>query len=150
MKLGSAATRPVRFLIVEDDDAHAELICRNLRRSGFPHIYERVSDGRQAIDFLRREGEFAFAERPDVVLLDLKLPRMTGHEVLDQIKNDPKLRSLPVVVLTTSDAIDDRLRAYDLRANSYLVKPLDYDQFRQVVTDMGSYWGRWNRPSPDC
>src|SRR5690606_31762487 len=94
--------------------------------------------------FLRRQGAHAEAERPDVVLLDLKLPKVDGLEVLAAIRADEELRDLPVVVLTTSDAEADRERAYEHHVNSYLVKPVDFEKFRQMVNDLSLYWGVWN------
>lgn len=138
----------VRFLLVEDDDSHAELVERNLRRERIENTLDRVSDGEQAIKYLNREAPFEDATRPDVILLDLKLPKIDGHEVLQMIKSDPKLRSIPVVVLTTSDTEVDREKAYEYNANSYLVKPIEFEQFRRIVKELSLYWGVWNRPSP--
>ncbi len=140
--------RLVNFLLVEDDDDHAHLVSRNLRKSRVVNQIVRVADGADALAFLRREGEYADAARPDVVLLDLKLPKVDGHEVLTAIKSDAELQDIPVVVLTTSDAETDRAKAYHLHANSYLVKPLDFEQFRKMVQELSFYWGVWNRPSP--
>lgn len=102
-------------------------------------------DGEQGLAYLRRQGAYQDACRPDVVLLDLKLPKVDGHEVLAQVKADPELRSIPIVVLTTSAAERDRESAYRLHANSYLVNPVDFEQFRKLVTDLGFYWGVWNK-----
>src|SRR5690606_24500907 len=99
------------------------------------------------LDYVRRQGRFADVRRPDVILLDLKLPKVNGHEVLAAIKDDPDLCSIPVVVLTTSSAETDRLKAYRHHANSYLVKPINFSRFRQMVSDLSLYWGVWNQPS---
>jgi len=143
-------SRLIRFLLVEDNDDHAMLVERNLKRSTVANSVDRVADGVGALRYLRQEGEFSDSLRPDVVLLDLKLPRLDGHEVLTAIKNDPALRDLPVVVLTTSATEADRTRAYSNHANSYLVKPLDFKLFQQLVQDLSVYWGVWNQPATSC
>ena len=140
--------KPLHFLLVEDDDDHATIMIRTLRQNRIASTIDRVSDGAEALSYLRQEGQYAEKLRPNVVLLDLKLPRMDGHEVLAAIKADPRLRSIPVVVLTTSDAEVDRARAYDLHANSYLVKPVDFERFRQMADELSLYWGVWNEPVP--
>lgn len=106
----------------------------------------RVSDGEEALAYLRHRPPYADCPRPDVVLLDLKLPRVDGHEVLQHLKDDPDLSLIPVVVLTTSAAEADRARAYQNHANSYLVKPVDFDKFNQMVQDLKLYWCIWNQP----
>lgn len=140
--------KTIRFLLVEDDDDHAAIILRGLKGSRVPSLTNRVRDGLEALSYLRRKEPFADADRPDVVLLDLKLPKLSGHEVLRAVKSDPDLRAIPVVVLTTSNADADRDQAYRLHANSYLVKPMDFVQFRQMVQDMNLYWGHWNQAAP--
>lgn len=137
-------TQLVKFLLVEDDDTHAHLVSRSLAKSKVENEVVRVKDGLEAIQFLRREGKFAGQSLPDVILLDLKLPKMDGHEVLQSIKSNPKLMKIPVVVMTTSDAESDRARAYEHHANSYVVKPVDFDRFRQLVGNLCLYWGVWN------
>ncbi len=136
--------QPVRFLLVEDDDSHAVLVMRNLERARVVNTVDRVSDGAQAMAYLR--GETPFQERllPDVVLLDLKLPKVDGLEVLERIKTDERLRTIPVVILTTSDAERDRARAYNNHVNSYVVKPIDFGQFQNMIKDLGFYWAIWN------
>jgi CheY-like chemotaxis protein len=142
--------RPTRFLVVEDDDDHAEIVIRTLKRHASQKTIDRAIDGVQALSYLHREGAFEGNALPDVILLDLKLPKKDGHEVLADIKGDEELRLIPVVILTTSDAEVDRLRAYRLSANSYLVKPLDGDQFDKMIRDLCLYWATWNRgPSGD-
>lgn len=138
-------TRPRRFLLVEDDDDHAEIVIRTLKKEKSQKSIDRVLDGVEALQYLRGDGSFRGTALPDVILLDLKLPKMDGHEVLAEIKADEKLLLIPVIVLTTSDAEVDRVRAYRLHANSYLVKPLDAEQFNKMVQDMSLYWGIWNR-----
>ena len=140
-------TRMLRFLLAEDDDDHAELILRNLKRNRVGNVVDHVRDGVEALDFLYRRGPYAGRLRPDVLLLDLNMPRLGGHEVLVTIKQDPNLCCIPAVILTTSDAESDRLRAYRHHANSYLVKPLDFAQFSKMVDELSLYWGIWNRPA---
>jgi CheY-like chemotaxis protein len=141
-------TSPRRFLLVEDDDDHAEIVIRSLKKEKTQKHIDRALDGVEALQYLRGEGPFRGIELPDIILLDLKLPKVDGHEVLAKIKTDEKLRLIPVIILTTSDAEVDRVRAYQLHANSYLVKPLNAEQFNQMVQDMSLYWGIWNR-SPE-
>jgi len=143
--MSAADSRLLRFLLVEDDEDHAEIVLHSLAEHRVSNAVDHVLDGEAALQYLRREGQYADSPRPDVILLDLKLPKLDGHEVLEQIKADHDLRSIPVVVLTTSDAESDRTRAYENFANSYLVKPLNFDQFNKMVEDLGLYWGVWNR-----
>lgn len=141
-------SRPVNFLLVEDDDAHAELIQMALEENRVSNTLVRVGDGVEAMRFLNAEERFISRRLPDVILLDLKLPRMDGLEVLAAIKSDPRLKMLPVVILTTSAAEIDRARAYAHHANSYVVKPLDFNVFHQMVKDLQLYWSAWNEPPP--
>lgn len=138
----------MRFLLVEDDDDHAELTVRAMKRARVVNSVVRVRDGVEAMAYLRREGEFAARKRPDVMLLDLKLPRMNGLEVLQEVRSDENLRSLPVVILTTSGEAEDLETAYDLHVNSYIKKPIDFEQFRKLADDLSLYWGLWNRVPP--
>jgi CheY-like chemotaxis protein len=136
--------RKRRFLLVEDNDAHARLIMLQFRDKSDGLIIDRVPDGEQALAYLRQEGPFADKGLPDVVLLDLKLPRINGHEVLRQLKADENLRGIPVVVLTTSQAERDMAEAYREHANSYLIKPFDFGRFQRMMEDVAHYWGDWN------
>jgi hypothetical protein len=138
------STQPVRFLLVEDDDSHALLVMRNLERARVVNTVDRVSDGAAALAYLRAEAPYQARVAPDVVLLDLKLPKIDGLEVLERIKNDEQLRKIPVVILTTSDADRDRARAYNSHVNSYVVKPIDFEQFQSMIRDLGFYWAIWN------
>lgn len=142
-------TTPVRFLLVEDDDDHAKLIQIALRENHIINDVDRVVDGEQAIDHLKRTGRFANARRPDLVLLDLHLPKVDGHEVLSFIKQDENLRTIPVVILTSSDAESDRNRAYLESANSFLSKPMDFGKFHTMIRDLDLYWSVWNQPPPE-
>ncbi len=137
----------VRFLLVEDDEDHAELVRRAMRDNRVANEIVHVRDGEAALRYLRKESPYDDARRPDVILLDLKLPRMNGHEVLAALKADSSLKAIPVIVLSTSLADADRAKAYAASANSYLVKPLDFDTFRKMIRDVQMYWAVWNKPS---
>ncbi|NNC87137.1 MAG: response regulator [Akkermansiaceae bacterium] len=139
----------VDFLLVEDDDDHADLVIRALKKGRVVNRIDRARDGVEAMRFLRKEGEFAGVPRPDIVILDLKLPRKDGLEVLQEVRDDPHLSMLPIVILTTSSAETDRARAYEYHANSYLKKPIDFEQFRKMVEDLSLYWGVWNEAPPE-
>ena len=138
---------PLHILLVEDNDAHAELAIRGMRDQLVAHKIHHVVDGEQALNYLFQRGAFADPAaypRPNLVLLDLRLPRVDGLEVLRTIKTTPVLLRIPVVVLTSSDAENDIVQSYDLHANSYLVKPLDFKTFTRLMKDIGSYWLGWN------
>ena len=139
----------VCFLLVEDNDDHALLVERTLCRSSHEAKITRVSDGEEALQYLRGEGAYADRSLPDVVLMDLNLPKYSGHEVLAAIRDDPTLACLPVVVLSSSNAVVDRNNAYRGHANSYLVKPSDFQRFRSMINQVATYWGSWNEP-PAC
>ena len=134
-------------LLVEDDENHAMLIMRCFGTMDMNNIHW-VSDGEEALDYLMHRGKHEDREknpRPDLVLLDLRLPRRDGHEVLKDIKNSDDLRTIPVVVLTTSKNEYDVTKAYLNHANSYLVKPLGFDKFQQMIKDLAIYWLKWNQ-----
>jgi CheY-like chemotaxis protein len=134
-------SRPVEILLVEDNPGDVRLTREALRESKVHNNLYIAKDGVEALAFLRREGaEFADAVRPDLILLDLNLPRKDGREVLEEIKADPSLRHIPVVVLTSSEAEQDIVRAYDLHANCYVSKPVDLDQFITVVQSIENFW----------
>ncbi|HEU5330489.1 MAG TPA: response regulator [Thermomicrobiales bacterium] len=132
--------RPIEILLVEDSPGDVRLTKEALREGKIRNHLSVASDGELALAFLRREGRYADAPRPDVILLDLNLPRKDGREVLTEIKADPQLRRIPVVVLTTSSNEEDIVRAYDLHANCFITKPVNLDQFISVVQSIESFW----------
>ena len=138
--------RPKHFLLVEDNSAHAKLVMLQFRDLGDEITIERVSDGEEAMEYIFGKGAYAGRTRPDVILLDLNLPKMDGHEVLRRLKEDEELRAIPVVVLTTSQAEADTRQAYQHHVNSYLVKPVEFERFKQMMKDLGQYWSGWNEP----
>lgn len=136
----NVSSRPVEILLVEDNPGDVRLTREALKEGKVRNNLYVAPDGVEALRFLRREGEHAQAVRPDLILLDLNLPRMDGREVLEVIKADPDLRHIPVVVLTSSQAEQDIVRAYDLHANCYVTKPVDLDQFIHVVRSIEDFW----------
>jgi CheY-like chemotaxis protein len=132
--------RPVEILLVEDNPGDVRLTIEALKEGKVRNNLSVVKDGVEALAFLRREGSFAGATRPDLILLDLNLPKKDGREVLAEIKEDGALRRIPVVVLTTSKAEEDILRTYDLHANCYITKPVDLEQFISVVRSIDDFW----------
>lgn len=132
--------RPIEVLLVEDDPGDVLLTKEAFEDNKVKNNLNIVSDGEEAMAYLHRQEPYAEAARPDMVLLDLNLPRKDGREVLQEIKADPELRSIPVVVLTTSEADEDILRSYDLHANAYVTKPVDFDQFIQVVRQIDDFF----------
>lgn len=138
--------KKVSFLLVEDDEDHAQLVIRSLRSNRVINRIEHINNGADAIEYLYARGKYQNRELPDIILLDLKLPKVDGLEVLQKIKNDEALKVIPVVVLTTSDAESDRTSAYLKHANSYLVKPLDFISFRKMAEELNLYWAIWNQP----
>jgi len=131
---------PIEILLVEDSLADVRLTEEAFRDAKVLNHVSVATDGAEAMQFLRREGPHAEAPRPDLILLDLNLPRKDGRQVLQEIKDDPNLRRIPVVVLTTSRAEEDVLRAYDLHANCYITKPVDFLQFISVVRSIEGFW----------
>ena len=132
--------RVIEVLLVEDDPGDVLMTKEAFEDYKVVNQLHVVTDGAEAMAFLRREGEYAEKPRPDLVLLDLNLPRMDGREVLQAIKSDPDLASIPVVVLTTSEAEEDVLRSYSLHANAYVTKPVDFDRFIQVVRQIDDFF----------
>jgi CheY-like chemotaxis protein len=139
---------PLIILLVEDNADHAELVKRNLQDFQVANRLVHVEDGEAALDYLHGRGPYADrreAPRPHLVLLDLRLPRIDGLEVLKEVKNHPGLHTIPVVVLTSSDAERDMAQAYEHHANSYLTKPVDFGRFSVLLKDLGFYWLAWNQ-----
>jgi two-component system, chemotaxis family, response regulator Rcp1 len=132
--------KPIEILLVEDNAADVRLTEEALKEGKVRNNLHVARDGMEALEFLRREGKHAKATRPDLILLDLNLPRRDGREVLADIKNDPDLRLIPVVVLTTSSAEADILKSYKLHANCYITKPVDLEQFVSVVKSIDDFW----------
>jgi two-component system, chemotaxis family, response regulator Rcp1 len=135
---GSAT--PIEILLVEDNSGDVRLTQEALRDAKVQNILHVVSDGIEATSFLWRQGKHAHAPRPDLILLDLNLPKKSGREVLEEIKLDLSLKSIPVVILTTSTAEEDILRSYQLHANCYITKPVDLDQFLKVIKSIDNFW----------
>jgi CheY-like chemotaxis protein len=131
---------PIEILLVEDNAADVRLTQEALREGKVKNRMSVARDGVEALQFLRREGQFAQVPRPDLILLDLNLPRMDGRQVLAEIKADDDLRLIPVVVLTTSSAELDIVKSYALHANCYITKPVDLEQFVQVVKSIDDFW----------
>jgi chemotaxis family two-component system response regulator Rcp1 len=138
MAPGAAAA--IEILLVEDKPGDVRLTQEALRDAKVRNNVHVAADGDEAMAFLRNEGRHARTPRPDVILLDLNLPRKSGREVLDEIKQDDRLKHIPVVILTTSQAEQDVLQSYRLRANAYVTKPLDLEQFLKVVKSIEQFW----------
>lgn len=136
------ATRasPVEILLVEDNPGDVRLTREALKEGKVYSNLHWAKDGVEALEFLRRQGKFADVPRPDIVLLDLNLPKKDGREVLSEIKNDDELKRIPVVILTTSKAEEDVLRSYELHANCYVTKPVDLEKFIVVVQSIDKFW----------
>ncbi len=140
MKSTFAQPRPVEILLVEDSPSDSELTLEALKAAKVRNHLSTVEDGVKALQFLRRQGSYARAPRPDLIMLDFNLPRKDGREVLAEIKADPNLKTIPVVVLTTSQAEQDIVRAYQLNVNCYVTKPVDFQQFADVVRTIENFW----------
>ncbi|NJP35533.1 response regulator [Micromonospora thermarum] len=140
--MGPASPSPVRILVVDDDPGDVLMIEEALADSDVEKVIDVVGDGQEAMEFLRRTGRHTEARRPDVILLDLNMPRMDGRQVLGEVKGDADLRTIPIVVLTTSNADTDILGSYTLQANAYVTKPIDLDDFNDVVRRIDEFFGR--------
>lgn len=139
---------PIIILMIEDNVDHAELILRCFEENHFANKIFHVTDGEAALHYLHGTGDFTDRGRyplPNLILLDLRIPKIDGVEVLTQIKHDVKLKYIPVVILTSSESEKDLLAAYDNFVNSYVVKPLDYDKFIQLMKELKFYWLGWNK-----
>ena len=133
-------SRPIDILMVEDSLDDIEITMEALKNTKISNNLVSVRDGVEAMALLRQEGDFKDAARPDLILLDLNMPRMDGRQVLEEIKSDPDLQKIPVVVLTTSEAEEDVLKAYELHANCYITKPVGLEQFSKVVKSIEDFW----------
>ena len=131
---------PIEILLVEDNPGDVRLTKEALKEGKVYSNLHTVKDGVEAMEFLRRQGKYKDAPRPDIILLDLNLPRKDGRGVLADVKQDPALRNIPVVVLTSSQAEQDIVRAYELHANCYVTKPVDLDQFVKIVRSIEQFW----------
>jgi CheY-like chemotaxis protein len=138
--MSTEETRPIEILLVEDSPSDTELTLEALQDFKVRNHVSVVEDGMQAMQFLRRQGPYTQAPRPDLIMLDLNLPRKDGREVLADIKGDDNLKPIPIVVLTTSRSDQDILRAYQLNANCYINKPVDFSQFLEVIRSIESFW----------
>ncbi|GAA4313572.1 two-component system response regulator [Actinomadura luteofluorescens] len=136
----SSAVQPITVLLVEDDPGDELMTREAFEHNKVGNTLQVVRDGAEALDFLYKRGEHVGAPRPDLVLLDLNLPKRDGREVLEEIKSDPELASIPVVVLTTSSAEEDILRSYKLHANAYVTKPVDFDQFIKAIRQIDDFF----------
>jgi CheY-like chemotaxis protein len=139
-------SKSATILLVEDDETHAMLIMRCFEKMEGNKVHW-VTNGEDALSYLLHEGKFGNKNkypRPDLILLDLRLPKRDGHEVLKEIKTSNKLKTIPVVILTTSSNKQDLINAYMNHANGYLVKPLGFDKFQDMIEDLGTYWLKWN------
>lgn len=144
-----AARRVLKVLVVDDDDADAMMIDEALRDADADVAVDRVGDGREALDYLHRTGEHTQAPRPDLILLDLNMPRMGGQEALAQIKAEDDLKAIPVVILTTSNADADIVTSYRHQANAYVTKPMELDDFERVVAQVNRFYREIARlPAP--
>jgi CheY-like chemotaxis protein len=132
--------RPIEILLVEDSPSDTDLTIEAFREGKIPSNLSHVEDGVEAMDFLGRRNAYVNAPRPDLILLDLNLPRKDGREVLSELKSNPKLRTIPVVVLTTSKDEQDIAKAYQLQANCYIPKPVDFEQFINVIRAIENFW----------
>ena len=135
-----ATTKPIEILLVEDSPADILITREAFQDARLLNTIHVVEDGVQASEFLHREGSYASAPRPDLILLRLNLARKNGREVLAEIKGDPEFKSIPVIILTTSNADEDILKAYDLHANCYVVKPVGFDNFLKAVQSIENFW----------
>ncbi len=133
-------TRPIEILLVEDSPSDTTLTIEALAAGKVANRLYNVEDGVEAMAYLRREGKYKKATRPDLIMLDLNLPRKDGREVLAELKNDPALKIIPVIVLTTSRSDEDILRSYELNANCYITKPVDFEHFINVVKSIENFW----------
>ncbi len=135
-----ATGNPVEILLVDDDAGDVEMTRESLKNSKLHVHLSHVSDGQECMEYLRRTGKYEEARKPDMVLLDLNMPRKDGRQVLEEMKKDQYLKKIPTVILTTSGAEADVNQTYDLGANCYIKKPIDFEQFKKVVNEIADFW----------
>lgn len=135
----------VTILLVEDNPDHAALVIRGMKSCNLANRIDHVEDGEAALDYIFKRGKFNNAETPQLILLDLRLPKIDGLEVLKTLKSDDSTKRIPVVILTTSEAERDMAQAYDYHANSYMVKPVTFDNFMELTKTLGFYWMIYNK-----
>jgi len=133
-------SKPIEILLVEDSPSDAQLAVEALEAGKIANNLSRVVDGVEAMEFLRQKGKFAKSPRPDLIMLDLNLPRKDGRDVLRELKNEPSLKTIPIIVLTTSRSDKDVLQSYELNANCYITKPVDFEHFIEVVKTIEKFW----------
>jgi CheY-like chemotaxis protein len=133
-------TRPAEILLVEDSENDVELTRVGFKKSKLSHNLHCVKNGEECLAFLRKQGVYAHVPTPDLILLDLNMPRMSGHEVLQEMGGDEALVSIPVVILTTSAQDEEILKMYKLRCSSYIIKPVDFERFLQIIRSLAEYW----------
>jgi len=149
MNTDQMPTEPVEILVVEDDPFDLQMTMRGFRKANLVNRIQVARDGEEALDFVFCRGPYAarcIEDQPKVILLDLKLPKLNGLEVLAQIRGHPATRAIPVVMLTSSQEQRDLVRSYELGVNSYIVKPVDFDKFVRAVEELGMYWLLLNQP----
>jgi len=132
--------KEIRILLVEDNEGDVVLTLQALKKANISNGVDVVTDGEQALLYLRKKGKYATAETPDLILLDINLPKVDGMEVLEEVKNDETLKIIPVVILTTSDSENDILKSYNNHANCYITKPVDFRKFMEVVQMIKEFW----------
>lgn len=143
---------PIEILLIEDNPHEAELAIRSLKKNNLANTLKHIDDGAEALDFIFANGVYAdreFSPNPKLIILDLKLPKVDGLEILRQIKNDPKTQSIPVAILTSSQEEKDVIESYKLGVNSYIVKPVNFESFSKAVADLGLYWMILNQSPND-
>ena len=138
------AKKSLKFLIVEDDDDHAELIISTIEDLGVAESIDRLDNGEDAVNYLKSETQSPSAKKPDIVLMDLKLPKLSGIEVLKAVRCESELAAIPIVMLSTSPSQRDIRDAYLNHANAYLVKPMEFEELSAMVADLVNFWGKWN------
>ena len=135
-----SGAKPIEILLIEDSPSDVALTVEALKEGKIANNLNRVADGVEAIDYLRQKGKYASVLRPDLIMLDLNLPRKDGRDVLKELKTDPSLKLIPIIVLTTSRADKDVLQSYELNANCFITKPVDFEHFIEVVKSIENFW----------